>query len=200
MRLLEMNPKEKGKVQLVFDTSESMVLYKKEVGSLGLTEGMEICETLYEQMYHEILGKRVTKRAMYLLQRQDRTEEQLRRKLADSAYPQELIDNAIAYVKSFHYIDDERYARTYVRLNQERKSKNRMRMDLLGRGVPGELVESALEEEAEVEPEALIRALVEKRHYDIEHATPAQMQKMYRFLLGRGFLSSEIRRVLNCSF
>ena len=202
MVITEIQQLGKGKVKISFDAAEDLVLYNGELQQsplAGCKEQTEVSEGLYEQVYRGIVGKRVLKRAMHLLEKMDRTEEQLRRKLMESGYPQELAEEAIAYVKSYHYIDDDRYARTFIRLNQERKSNGRMKMDLLSRGIAQDTIERALEEENETEQEAIIRKLVEKKHYDPDTATPQETQKIYQFLLRRGFRSSEIMHVIKRS-
>lgn len=199
MVITEIQQLEKGKVKISFDDAEALILYHGELRQsalAGCKEQMQVSEDVYEQVYRGIIGKRVIKRAMHLLEKMDRTEEQLRRKLMESGYPQELIEEAAAYVKSYHYIDDDRYARTFIRLNQERKSSGRMRMDLLSRGISQDIIERALEEENETEQEQIISRLVEKKHYNPDTATPKETQKIYQFLLRRGFRSSEIMHVL----
>ncbi len=130
----------------------------------------------------------------------DRTEEQLRRKLLEGQYPEELADEAVAYVRSYRYIDDERYARTFIRLNQERRSAARMKMDLLAKGVAADIIEAALEEELETAPETLIQRLLEKKHFEPQAADARETARMYQYLLRRGFRSQEIMHVLKADF
>lgn len=189
-------PLEKGKVKIIFDNAQDFVLYQSELRQLALEEQMELEEDAYQQIYYDVVGKRVTKRAMHLLEKMDRTEEQLRKKLTESDYPQELVERAITYVKSYHYIDDERYAHTFARLNQDRKSKARIRQDLLSRGIARHLIDDALLE-IETDQESLIEKLLEKKQYDPDTATMKDAQKMYQFLMRRGFLHTEIMHVLH---
>ena len=196
MELIEMADRGKGLVQLIFDTAEPLTLYYSEVKHLCLEPPMPVNEQLYHALYDEILGKRVTKRAMYLLQKMDRTEAQLRAKLLDNEYPEELIERAIAYVKSYHYIDDARYAGNYIRTYKETKSRRRLQQDLQQRGIDESTIALALEEENDTNQSELIQRLLEKRRYDPQTATQKEKQKMYRFLLGRGFLMSDIMRAL----
>lgn len=198
MMITEIMPLEhsKGKVQVSFDQAQPLVLYKGELRRFELEEHGTVSKEQYEQLYHEIVGKRVIKRAMHLLEKMDRTEDQLRKKLSEGGYPQELVEEAIAYVKSYHYIDDERYARTFVRLNQERKSAGRMKTDLLSRGISSDIIARALEEENETAPETLIRRLLEKKNFHPEAASAQETAKMYQFLLRRGFHGNEIMHVL----
>ncbi len=63
--------------------------------------------------------KRAKLRAMHLLTAMARTESGLREKLRQGMYTEDVVDQAIAYVKSFGYIDDYKYAEQFV---QSRKS------------------------------------------------------------------------------
>lgn len=196
MIVTEITPMEKGKVKVAFDDAQSFILYKGEVRRFGLKEQEPLSDDVYKQIYYDVVGKRAMKRALYLLEKMDRTEEQLRKKLLEGKYPKDLIDAAIDYVKSYHYIDDERYARTFVRLNQERRSAGRMKMDLMARGVAEDIIDRAMEEENETLPEDLIRKLLEKKHFDPDTASIQETKKMYQFLMRRGFRCEDIMHVL----
>ena len=100
----------KGKLRVRFDNEAELILYRGEAKQWKLREEAEISEEDYQKLLTEVVGKRAKKRAMHLLERMDRTEKQLRDKLEDGKYPQVCIDEAIAYVRKYHYIDDYRYA------------------------------------------------------------------------------------------
>ena len=135
------------------------------------------------------------KKAMQLLERMDRTEQNLRKKLAEKEFTEEEIDDAIAYVKSYHYLDDERYASTYVRFHGASKSRTRLLQDLLQRGVDKETASAAIETAYEGDEEALIRQLLEKKHYDPD-MDRKEKQRIYAFLMRRGFPTSKILRAM----
>lgn len=82
--------------------AESFPLYRKELVMFGISEGAELSEDSYRRIMEELLTKRARRRVMYLLQKMDRTEYQLRKKLQESHYPALVIEDAIAYVKGFH--------------------------------------------------------------------------------------------------
>lgn len=186
----------KGKAQVSFDEKEALILYISEIKKLGMEEQMFVSEELYHRLFYEIVGKRAIKRAMHLLEKMDRTEQQLRRKLLEGGYPDELVEEAIAYVKSYHYIDDERYARAFIRLNQDRRSIGRMKMDLFAKGISADIIDRAIDEEYETLPETLIQKLMEKKNFDPDAATRQETAKMYQYLFRKGFSSNEIMHVL----
>lgn len=190
---------EKGRRRLVFETGERLVLYKGEIRSYDLSEGQDISETLYQELLCDVLGKRATKRAMHLLEKQDRTEYQLREKLRQNEYPKEAVEQAIAYVKIYHYIDDLRYACSYVRYQKEKKSNRRLQQDLQKKGVAKEFIEQALLEEGNEDETDAIQRLLEKKGYTPEMPRE-QANKIYQFLLRRGYKSSDILYVMRSEY
>ncbi|MCI7131389.1 MAG: regulatory protein RecX [Lachnospiraceae bacterium] len=186
-----------GKRRLQLDNGEIWVLYRGELRECALSEGTRLSLAQYEQIRHEIIGKRAKKRAMHLLEKMDRTEQALRKKLLEGEYPEDLVEEAIAYVKSFHYLDDERYADCYVRLHGESKSRGKLLMELQQKGVDRELADRVLEQYEEARDETqMIRLLLQKRHYDPKTATVQEQRRMYGYLVRRGFQSTDICRLL----
>lgn len=194
--ICEIKPLEKGKSALILDNGEELILYRSELRALSLSGQMELPEELYRKIMDEIIGLRAKKRAMHLLERMDRTEKQLYDKLLQSGYPQKCIENAILYVKKYHYIDDRRYAFNYIRCYQDRKSRLRMQQDLLRKGVSRALIEEVLEEEFQADERIQIRSLLEKRGFDATECDEKERQRCYQFLMRRGFKSSDILKVM----
>ena len=104
----------------------------------------------------------------------------------------------MAYAYRFHYLDDKRYAENYVRSHRDRKSRGKMRMELIGKGVGKEIADLALEEGCRLEDEReLIRRWIEKKQYPGEEAGVKEKQRMYRFLIGKGFRPEDVLRELS---
>lgn len=183
---------DKGRVELCLNEAISLWLYAKEARELSLEEGMELSEEEYQDVLHGIIGKRAIKRAMHLLERQERTERQLREKLLQSAYPQEAIEDAVAYVKKYHYLDDVRYARTFICFHQEKRSRMRIRNDLMRRGIPNDVIDACLEEEFVSDEREQIAALLKKKGFSLDDADRNEYRRIYQFLMRRGFRSSDI--------
>jgi regulatory protein len=195
--VVSIEPVGKGKVRVTFDNGTSCLLYRGEMRAFAIHESAELSETQYESFFRDVIGKRAKKRAMHLLEQMDRTEEQLRRKLLLNEYPPSCVDDAIDYVKAYHYLDDYRYACNFIRYSQERHSRQQLKLKLLQKGVARELIDRAMEEEYESDESEQIRALLKKRRYDPEHADENERRRTYQFLLRRGFASSDILKLLD---
>lgn len=195
----EITEYKKGRSKVLLEDGTVWILYRGEIRSYHLRAGAEISDELYREIQTEVIGKRAKKRAMHLLEKMDRTEAGLREKLRQNEYPPEAVDAAIEYVKSYHYLDDMRYARNFVRCYRNSRSQKRMRMDLLSRGISSSLIEQALEEEYEGEETQLIYQLLQKRGYDRNTADRKEQQRTYAFLMRKGFRSEDILRAMKCS-
>ena len=183
---------EKGKRRIRFETGETCIVYYSEIRGLGLEEGASITYEDYEKLLTEVVGKRAKKRALHLLEKMDRTEQQLREKLEASEYPAKCVEDAIAYVKSFHYVDDERYAKTYIRYRKEKMSRQQMKQKLMAKGITRDVISLAMEEEYDSDESVQIRNLLQKKHFSSETADDGEFRRMYNFLLRRGFRSNDI--------
>lgn len=136
------------------------------------------------------------KKAMSLLKYMDRTEWQLRDKLAAKGFSEEAVEGAVDYVKSFHYLDDYRYAVHFVELHYEQRSRQRMRQDLYQRHVPEEYIDLALESICENDDIALQEALRKITRGETEFSYEEKKKiagKLYR----KGFRLGDIKRVLD---
>ncbi len=136
------------------------------------------------------------KKAMSLLKYMDRTEWQLRDKLAAKGFSEEAVDGAIDYVKSFHYLDDYRYAVHFVEIHQEQRSRQRMRQDLYQKHVPEEYIDLALESVCENDDIALQNALRKITKGETEFSYE-EKQKIAGKLYRRGFRLGDIKRMLD---
>ncbi len=186
----------KDRYRISLDDGNSFVLYRKELSVLDLVENSELSVEQYEKILSDTLIPRAKRRAMYLLQKTDRSEQNLRGKLQEGGYPPEAVDAAVAYVSSYHYIDDERMACAYVRVSMEKKSRQRIRQDLMGKGIDTEIIDRALEEEFTIDEAAQIQGWLQKKNYRDEEADRKEREKMIRFLGSKGYTMSDILHVI----
>lgn len=157
-------------------------------------EGADGLAALPSDEEEELL--KATKKAMSLLQHMDRTEWELRSKLQRSEFSAEAIEAAIAYVQSYHYIDDERYARRFVEIYRSSRSMQRIKQDLVKRGVADQYITLAIEEFDGDDSGALQKAL-EKCLRGKTSLTYDEQQKVMAKLYRRGFRSQDIRRQID---
>ncbi len=201
MRQVGIEPVTKTKFRIYLDGKFAFVLYKSELSSCHLKDGEAVTEDQIETILSEIVLKRAKRKAMSLLQSMDRTESELRDRLLRQDFPEETVDQAVRYVKSFGYVDDRRYAESFILSRKGRKSRREIYAELSGKKIDGEIVDEMMERcyEESDSGEAL-RHLLRKKHYDPSRASVEEKQKLYAYLARKGFSYGEIKKALNLEF
>lgn len=204
MRMITAIEKMDAKRYKVFlDGQPAFPLYIGELKEYRIKEGQELEEEVYRDILTKVLPLRARKRCLYLLQSRAYTEKKLREKLKEGCYPIEVIEDAISYVKSYHYIDDYAYAREYVFYHKEKEPRRKLEEKLRQRGISQGILEEILNQAYEdwQEEEKLqydqAKKLLKKRSYDASLADRKEQQKQYAFLMRKGFSAAVIREVLS---
>ena len=201
MTVTRTEPCTKTKLKIYLDGEFAFVLYQGEMKRFGIREGADIPEETVQKIRSEVILKRAKLRAMHLLSDMDRTESALREKLRQGLYPPDAVDKAVEYVRSFGYLDDDRFAENFVRSRIGSKSRKEILALLMQKGVPAEKAQSALEAcSEEGGEEEAVRRILKKKGIDPAAADEAQMQKICGYLARKGFRYDTVRQVIqNCS-
>lgn len=194
---------DKKRDKIYIDNEFAFVLYKGELHLYNIKIGNVLTEAIYNQIINEVIIKRVRLRAMNLLTKKDYTEAQLRKKLLDGYYKDEIVDKALEYVKSYGYIDDERYVKSYFSIHILSKPRKLIEQKLIEKGISTKLLEEIVDDIYEEErfltkvPDELEmgRKLLDKKKYDIVNS-PSDSQKAYGYLLRRGISSESAIKLL----
>lgn len=163
--------------------------------------GLKIGDTLTQERYNYIIDNAVYtnayKKADRFIGFKMRTEKEVRDKLKEEEYSNDIIERVISSMIKYKYIDDEAYAQMYA--NDCRSIKKwgpqRIKIELYKRGVNTSAIENALQNLNIEDTDEIIKNLLEKRIKD----TPIDLkekQKHFNFLLRRGFNSDDIKRAL----
>ncbi len=139
------------------------------------------------------------KKAMALLLHKDRTRWELCDRLVRAGFEDDVVEDAIAYVESFHYIDDRRYAVRFAEIYCESRSIKRIRQDLMKRHVPEEYIEDAFEQIQWDDSGALTKELNKllKGRELSEDISYEEKQKIAAKLYRKGFQTDDIIRELD---
>lgn len=159
-------------------------------------------EQLEKIVLEEELEKAKGYVANYLL---SKTEKIIRDKLKEKGYAEVVIEETISFLHRYNYISDERYAKALANdsVKFKKQGKQKIKMKLRQKGVNEEDIEKALSEvDEQDELEAIEKLLVTKKPY-YEKRSKNQFElkgKLFQFLMGRGFSTDTIKKVLDDHF
>ncbi|NLJ95716.1 MAG: regulatory protein RecX [Clostridiales bacterium] len=196
----------RGKNKLAFliyaDENFIFLFYSQDIRNYQLKEGCEITPSLYERIIEETVYRRAKQKALATLKRVDKTEKEIRLKLKDGYYTDEIIDMTIDYLEKYNYINDERYTSNYIRTHKLNKSKLAIKTNLLKKGINKTVLEKIIfdeyinfEDESDPEMIAIQRA-VHKKYNNISSLSWKEKQKLIASLYRKGFDIDKIQTYL----
>jgi len=212
MKITKLEDFKNNRIKVFLNDEFAFVLYKRELKKLPLLSNEkikldeEISDESVKNILKEVILKRAKLRSMNILLKQDRTERQLRDKLKEGLYTSDIIDETISYLKGYHYIDDERYARSYAEYRLCTKGRKALENELLLKGISRDVVRDVLDElysDSEVDEYSIIRELARKKLHlsmsdDLPSALPEKdRNKLYRYLLSKGFTFDKVNGALD---
>ncbi|MCR5323989.1 MAG: recombination regulator RecX [Lachnospiraceae bacterium] len=225
---IEALPRKKNKIYI--DGEYAFMLYDKDMGiyhlerfSAGDNEDetdIVISDELYEKIMKETVIRRAHQKTLAMLERMDRTEAELRRKMKLDMYSESVADETIGWLKNQHYLDDRRYAESFIRSHIESSSRQELISKLLAKGVAKDIINEAYSaccdeanfslkkekvnepisasenrsdqpEEVNVEQQAAIKAL-RKKLGSKKVLTPKERMSAIGYMLRKGFRRNEI--------
>ena|GEM_PF-987369 len=139
-------------------------------------------------------------RAFQILSRRTVPERELRRKLSAERKSPALRDEVLAWLKEYGYIDDFKYACSYIRsqISGGGKSRLYLKKKLYEKGIRGDVSELALDAElVNYNEDAIVLELSRKKlkSFKGEKALKAK-QKLSAFLRSRGFGWDSINKAI----
>jgi regulatory protein len=196
---LERQKRRRGRVSVFIDGEFSFGVNEESALRFGLCPGLEMDDSLTEALKSYDLfvqGKLLAER--YLAARM-RSEYEVRRYLSRKDIPDDVIEETISTFRRVRLLNDEEYARAFVRdrLRLKPKATSMLRRELHARGISRDIVDTVLEEE-KPEDASLVHELATQ--WLSRHRTPDNQtarRRLAGFLQRRGFSTSVIYDVLN---
>ncbi len=190
------------RVKITFDEEETVTISARDAAAFGFSEGSEVPEAVWEEFLKGQKSAAIAKCGK-LLQDMDYSAKGLLDKLLRNGFPQEAAEYAVEKMQEAHYVDDVRYAATYLKYHLRDKSLKRIQMDLKAKGVPGDVVARVIREHEE-EREGDIKEseteqakrLLKKRRFDPDNPDPNAIRKQMAYLFGKGYGMDVIRRAM----
>ena len=184
--------KTEGRYNVFVDEEYSFSLDESQLVNLELTKGQDLGEEeLAKLKTVSDFGKSYI-RAVDLISRRQRSEKEIRDYAWKKQWTPEIRDRVVQRLKERRYLNDERFAESFVRsrTNNRNFSKRKMQLELIKKGIGQEIIERVLAESEFDELESLKNLVAKKRgQYESD-------QKLIQYLARQGFRYDDIKRVL----
>lgn len=128
---------------------------------------------------------------------QDRCTQEVLTKLRSLQVEEKEAQQILRLLKNDGFVDDERYAQSYIRgkIGLKQWGKQKIRMSLLQKGIPKELINKYLEHTTPQQYTDNLQAAVRKWTQSHGPVTQENITKLYRHLMAKGYTYEEIKGV-----
>jgi regulatory protein len=148
----------------------------------------------------EQIEKQTFSKMARLCSRSEQCSADIRKKIAAFELPEEAIDKIIENLKAEKYLDDERYAKAYIKdkFRFNKWGKIKLRHNLRMKGVSENYIQAGLDEiDIERYKKVLIKTMKDKAKTIKKKEKFEKMGQVIRFAQTRGFEPELIHRYLN---
>lgn len=199
--------KKKTAYKLYIDYNYAFLLYRQDIKEYQLEVSKEVSSELYDRIIEETVYRRAKQKALAILKYMDRTVAELRIKLKEAYYNEDIIDQTIKYLEKYNYLNDERYASYYISARKYTLSKRIIKSRLIQKGINNEILEKIIlveynvtndEDIATEDAEVIaIKKAISKKCKDLTSLSWEEKQKLMSSLYRKGFDSDKIYKCMN---
>lgn len=197
MRVSEIKKIGKGLRYSLYVDDEFVAVVEAEIlAKKGLRTGDEITEEYLQQLKVENGDYASFDRALSLLEKGMKTKKGIRDYLRAKGYLKSSIDKAIDKLTEYGYIDDSAFAENYIKTYSSSKGRRKIKLELLSKGVAGEIVEEKLEEILGEDEEFDSCLRLAKKYFKGKEFDLKTKQKASAHLAGKGYGFDLISRAI----
>ena len=166
-----------------------------------LKKGMNVDENELKELLHDEELSNAKKYVYTILARRMYSTNEIRKKLKEQGYTDEIIDNVISMMEGYGYLNDKTFAEEWIqsrRLNNP-KGKIVLKRELAQKGIEGDIIEEAFNQsfdESQQSEIALDMARRKSRSYINDDPISAR-RKLQGYLIRRGFDFETVRNVVD---
>lgn len=186
-----------GRYNIFLDGEYAFSLPMQDILYFKLKEGQEAAEETIDYIQSSLLYIKAQDTALHYIGYKMRTVQEIRRKLTEKEFPEDVTERVLLFLEKYGYADDREYCRKYIKetLRLKPKGSYAIKAELKQRGIAENLIAEAL---AETELDEAGDALfwLRKKTKGVYPTEQKEKKRVYDFLLRKGYSYSVIAEAL----
>ncbi len=177
-----------SKYNIFIDGEYVFALSLGDIEYFQIKEGGQVSEKTVAFIQRSLIYIQAQNKALHFIGYKMRTEKEVRQKLAEYDFTEEIIEEVMIFTKKYQYTDDREYARRYIkeRLRLSPRGTYALRMELMQRGITEEICKEVLDETELSEIEDAVKWL-EKKTRGQWPPDEKKKKQLYGFLQRKGY-------------
>ena len=181
--------KDETRYNVFIDGEYAFALPMQDILYFKLKEGREVPEETVEYIQNSLIYIKAQDTALHYIGYKMRTVKEIRMKLEEKEFSEEVIEKVITFLQKYGYADDREYCRKYIKekLRMKPKSGYALKIELKQRGISSRVIDEVMAE-TEVDEEGDAFRWLERKSRGIwPPQDDKQKKKLYDFLLRKGY-------------
>lgn len=197
---IEVQKKKENRVNIFIDGEFSFGCSSELIYYHNLAKGKVINTEELQEVINEDNYLTAKTKALKYIESSLKSEFQVRENLEKKEYDEVAINRVITFLKDYKFIDDEYYAKAFVKQNIKTQGKSNIKFKLIKRGIPENIILETLECISTEEEEIIAVKIAEKKAKVLcknETNINKVKTKLNTFLISKGYNFDTIKSVLN---
>lgn len=199
---IEVQKRNKERVNIFIDEEFAFALSAELVYKEGIKTGDILDVDKFTKISKEESYLKCKNSALRIIERACKSEKEIKEKLALKGYDNESIESTMEFLREYNFVNDENYAKMYVKDKIKNQGQNKIKYALIKKGIDEEYINEEManidnDEQMEMGYEIGLKKynLLLKRESDKYKVS----QKLYRFLISKGYgydiVSSLVKKI-----
>jgi regulatory protein len=136
--------------------------------------------------------------ALKTIERAYKTEKEIRDKLEKNEYPENSIERVLEFLKSYEFINDEKFTKMFVQDKIKKYGKNKIKFDLIKKGINEKVIEENLNSMNDTNEKDTAKKLAEKKLRTLQgkYGEGVIYSKVANYLSSKGFSFDVINDIM----
>ena len=194
---IEIQKNNKQRVNLFLDDEFSCGLSVETILRFRLKEGQEINGIELENLKSQTEREVALNKATNYISKSQKSQEEVKKYLKKKGFEDDIIEFVINKLLDYHFVDDNDYAKNYIKSKTSKNGKIKLKFCLKQKGVSEEIINNCIEEYSK---DTISVYDVANKYLKNKELNKETKQKAYRYLSSRGYSSEDILSCLNKIF
>ena len=164
-----------------------------------MKKGKEIDEDELQELSSEDDFIKCKSQALKIIEKTHKTEKQIVDKLLLKEYDEKIIDKTIIFLKQYNFVNDLKYVQMYVKDKSSLQGKNKIKYDLIKKGIDEEIIEEELGKVNGEQEIQVAEKLIEKKYNILcksERDVNKIKKKLADFIQRKGYKYSLVKNII----
>ncbi|AGX43756.1 recombination regulator RecX [Clostridium saccharobutylicum] len=196
---IEIQKRNKERINLFLDGEYAFSLSLELMYKEGLKVNQEVDINILKTLAKKESYIRCKESALKIIERNYKTEKEVRDKLKLKGYEEDDIDSSIEFLKNYNFLNDCNYTKAFIKDKINIQGSQKIKYNLIKKGISKEIVQEQLSSINKDDEKITALNLAKKKLNIIKKSENDEYKisgKLYRFLISKGYGYDIVKEVV----